>query len=57
MESECIIPICSVTCDKCPAYEIDSKPLHCKVMGAAIRAFQAQEDYWKSKIYREERGG
>jgi len=57
MESECIIPICSVTCDKCPAYEIDSKPLHCKVKGAAIRAFQAQEDYWKSKIYREERGG
>ena len=51
MGSECTItPVCGVTCDSCPAMNIKSKAMPCDVMGAAIRAFQAQEDYWKCKL-------
>jgi len=51
MGSECpITPICGITCDKCPAFNPKLKPTCCDVMGAAIRAFQAQEDYWKCKL-------
>lgn len=52
--SECTItPVCGVTCDKCPACNIKSKAMSCDVMSAAIRAFQAQEDYWALKIQHE----
>ncbi len=34
---------------------MDSKPVKCRVMSAAIRAYRAQEDYWKYKIQVEER--
>ncbi len=51
MGSECIItPICGVTCgENCPAFDFDSNPIPCRVMSAAIRAFRAQEEYWKNK--------
>ena len=54
MGSECTItPVCGVTCGKnCPAF-IGSNQIPCEVMSAAIRAFQAQEDYWKHKIQAE----
>lgn len=56
MGSECsITPVCGVTCDNCPAFERGSKTTRCMVMRAAIRAFQAQEDYWKHKIELEEK--
>ena len=56
MGSECTItPVCGVTCDSCPAMNIKSKAMPCDVMRAAIRAFQAQEDYWKCKIELEEK--
>lgn len=51
MESKCpITPICGVTCDKCPAFNRNSRPTGCEVMDVAIRAFHAQEDYWKCKL-------
>ena len=55
MGSECTItPVCGVTCgENCPAFNLESNPLPCEVMNAAIRAFQAQEDYWKHKIQAE----
>ena len=45
--------LCGVTCDKnCPSYNVNLIP-NFEVMSAAIRAFQAQEDYWKHKIQAE----
>jgi len=54
MGNECpITPVCGVTCGKnCPAF-IGSNQIPCEVMSAAIRAFQAQEDYWTLKIRHE----
>ncbi len=52
MESKCTFtPVCGVTCgENCHAFNPKSNPLCCEVMNAAIRAFQAQEDYWANKI-------
>jgi len=53
MESKSsITPVCGVICDMCPAFNLESNP-HCEVMRAAIRAFQAQDDYWMLKIQHE----
>ena len=51
LERECAVtPVCGVRCDRCPAWNPQSSPVPCEVMSAVIRAFQAQEDYWKRRI-------
>ena len=56
MGNECTItPVCGVTCDRCPVFNLESNP-HCEVMRAAIRAFHAQEDYWKQKLEMDMKG-